>query len=115
MVRQCDRKIEKNKRRAEQNAAISEDDLKKLATIEKQINDTTELCEKAAEGGDIDQSLEYMKQVQLIDTAFSCVITWNILYPYVCSIMNWWIKSRLHEAYELKFVLVPIHIVVPII
>ena len=69
LVRQCDRKIEKNKRRAEQGAAISDDDLKKLATIEKQIQETADRCEKAADEGDIDTSQELMKQIEQLKEA----------------------------------------------
>ena len=73
LVRQCDRKIEKNKRRAEQAAAISDEDLKRLATIEKQIFEFTEKCEQAAEEGDIDKSQELMNQIDQLKEAAEAI------------------------------------------
>lgn len=70
LVKQCDRKIEKQKLRAEQDVDISDEDLKKISVLYKQIAECTDQCEFAADRGDIDRSMELMKQIdQLKDAA----------------------------------------------
>ena len=64
LVKQCDRKIEKQKLRADQEIEINNEDLKKLSVIYKQITEYVNLCEEAAERGDIDRSMEIMRQIE---------------------------------------------------
>ncbi len=54
LVHSCDLRIERNKRRSEKETAISEENLQKIAAIEKQIAIFSEECQTAVDKDDID-------------------------------------------------------------
>ncbi len=66
LVRQCDQRIQKNKKRAEKDMQISEESLQKIAIIEGQIRTLTDECVTAAENGDIDQSQEISSRIDVL-------------------------------------------------
>ena len=63
-IRVCDRRIEGNIRRAEKEAMITDEEVQRVIAINKSIIEFTELCERAAEAGDIDSSLEHINQIE---------------------------------------------------
>mmetsp|Transcript_6135 Transcript_6135/g.9249 ORF Transcript_6135/g.9249 Transcript_6135/m.9249 type:complete len:473 (-) Transcript_6135:168-1586(-) len=69
IVRQCDKKIAQQKCRAEQDLEFSDDDVKRIAVIYRQIEEFTDQCEAAADAGDIDKSLEIVKQLEQLKEA----------------------------------------------
>lgn len=69
IVKQCDRKIERQKQRAEQDTEMTDDDLKRIVVIYKQIADVTEQCEHAADKGDIDEAMVLAKQIDQLKEA----------------------------------------------
>jgi hypothetical protein len=66
IVKQCDRKIEKQKLRAEQDMELTDEDLKKISVIYKQVGDLIEQVEYYSDRGDIDRAMEVMKQVEAL-------------------------------------------------
>lgn len=66
LVYKCDQKIEKHKKRTEMETQISEDSLKKIAIIESQIQQLTDQCVIAAENGEIDESQDLMRRVDVL-------------------------------------------------
>ena len=66
IVKQCDRKIEKQKLRAEQDMKLTEEDMKKIAVIYKQVGDHIEQVEYYSDRGEIDRAMEVMKQVETL-------------------------------------------------
>lgn len=69
IVKQCDRKIERQKQRAEMDMEISDEDVKRVAVIHKQISEFLERCEAAAERGDIDDAMAMAKQIEQLKEA----------------------------------------------
>jgi hypothetical protein len=70
IVKSCDRKIDKQKHRTDQDMIISEESVKNIYTIYKQISDCLSQCEENALGGNVDHVYDLMKQVsQMQDTA----------------------------------------------
>jgi hypothetical protein len=66
IVKQCDRKIEKQKLRAEQDMDLTDEDLQRIAVMYKQVADLVEQVEYYSDRGDIDRAMEIMKQVDVI-------------------------------------------------
>jgi phage shock protein A len=54
LVQQCDRRIEKNKQRAEELMTVPEEDLRRVAALQTQADELTDQCEAAGLAGDID-------------------------------------------------------------
>jgi excinuclease UvrABC helicase subunit UvrB len=69
IVKQCDRKIERQKQRAEQDTEMSDEDLKRIVTIYKQIAELTEQCECAADKDNIDEAMSLAKQIEQLKEA----------------------------------------------
>ena len=76
IVKSCDRKIEKQKQRTDQDMLMSEEDAQRVFALHKQISDCLRQCEALGEDKDKDQQgsmdrvYELMKQVsQLQDSA----------------------------------------------
>jgi hypothetical protein len=95
LVSQCDRRIEKNRERAEQQMAISEEDVKRIAVLQEQIQDATDKCERAAEKDDIDSSMAFLHEADQLNDALQ-----KIMYPYmekritVCEISGNFVSNR---------------------
>jgi hypothetical protein len=66
IIRQCDKKIEKQKQRAENDMELTEDDLRKISIMYKQIGDYIEQIEFYSDRNDIDRCIEILKQVELL-------------------------------------------------
>lgn len=66
LVRGCDQRIAKNKKRSEKDMQISEESLTKVAALESQLRRLNEECVAAAEEGDIDKSMGISKQIDVI-------------------------------------------------
>ncbi len=95
LVQQCDRRIEKNKIKAEEQMAISEEDVKKIAILQGQMQELLDSCESAADSGSIDTSMGFIAQAdQLRDTID------KITHPYmdkritVCEISGNFVSNR---------------------
>lgn len=70
IVKSCDRKIDKQKHRTDQDLIISQEDAERIYFLYKQISNCLSLCEASVEDDDIDRIYEWMKQIsQLQDTA----------------------------------------------
>lgn len=66
IVKQCDKKIEKQKLRAEQDMELTEDDMRRIASLYRQIGTLIEQCEYYSDRGDIDRSMDIMKEIETL-------------------------------------------------
>lgn len=70
IVKLCDRKIDKQRQRTDQDLLISEDDVMKIFSLHKQISDCIHQCEECVKEGHIDRIYDLVKQVsQLQESA----------------------------------------------
>lgn len=73
IVKTCDRKIEKQKQRTDQDLELSQEDVQRIFSIHKQISDCLSQCEAVCggeQGSSVDNVYELVKQVsQLQDSA----------------------------------------------
>jgi hypothetical protein len=89
LVRGCDQRIYKNKKRAEKDLALSEEALQQVASIENQIKKLNELCIQAAENGDIDSSQEYSNQVDILKLSMERIANpKDVKHTSVCEVIN---------------------------
>lgn len=94
-VKQCDRRIEKSKQRCDLDTVLSEEDMKKLAVIQKSIQECCDQCESATDEGDIEKGLEYMKQIeQLKDAANKITYSVDEKRKTVCEVSGNYMSSR---------------------
>lgn len=95
LVRACDLRILKNKRRAEKEMSISEEMLQKLAAIETEIRAITEKCVAAAEEGNIDASQELSLKIDgLKEEAERITNPKDIKHTTVCEISGNFMSTR---------------------
>lgn len=66
IVKSCDRKIDKQKQRTDQDMLMSQDDVKRVFNVYKQISDCLSECEACGEDGNVDRVFDLMKQVSLL-------------------------------------------------
>jgi hypothetical protein len=71
IVKSCDRKIEKQKHRTDQDMIVSEDEVLRIFKIHKDISQCLSQCEMCGADGDIDQVFDLMQQVSDLHDASS--------------------------------------------
>lgn len=94
LVKGCDQRIQKNKRRAEKEMAISEENLVTIAKIEAEIRQLTEKCETAAENGDIDLSIEFNQRIDTLKEEIEKITNPNVKHTTVCEISGNFMSTR---------------------
>ena len=66
IVKSCDRKIEKQKQRTDQDNLMPQEDVQRVFVVYKQISELLKECEACSESGNIDHVYELMKQVSVL-------------------------------------------------
>ena len=95
LIQQCDRRVQRNKEKASEQMAVSEEDVVKIAALRRQIQDSIDKCEASAEAGNIDNSMAFLSQA---DGAKSTLD--KIMQPYnekqimVCEVSGNFISNK---------------------
>lgn len=94
-VRLCDRRIEKNKQKSEIETILSDDDIKKIALIQRNIQDLCDQSEVAANENDLEKAWDLVKQIeQLKDAAAKIAFPLDEKRKTVCDVSGNYMSSR---------------------
>ena len=71
LVRQCDRKIEQNQDRIQEaaNASVTDEEILRMVQLDNEVKAKTARAEELGEEGDVDESLELMREVESLRAA----------------------------------------------
>ena len=95
LIQSCERRVQKNKEKAAEQMAISEEDVLKIAGLQKQIQENIDKCEAAADADQIDNSMAFLNQADACKSSIDL-----IMHPYnerrimVCEVSGNFISNR---------------------
>ena len=94
-MKTCDRKIDKQKQRTDQDMLISQEDVERIFTYHQQISQLLEECEVCGRQGNIDRVYEIMKHVsQLQESVNKIANPPDEKRNIVCEISGNYMSSR---------------------
>lgn len=95
LLQQCDRRVAKNRDKAAEQMAISEEDVIKIAALRKQIQDGIDKSEAAAAADNIDNSMAFLNQAdQAKDTMEKIMHPYNDKQIMVCEVSGNFISNK---------------------